>query len=156
MPLRVFGLLSLWLTEIFESLSFLVHSPCAFQGLAPQRHSRALTHLLHVAKSGVGAETLQRSPCGRVDLVEEHLAVGYQIHPAVVDSSMHLSMFVGMPDGKTRVPGKHSSGSLSQDDSHKNCKADKFYAEPSLDNIQNHFTKWTQHFSKLLALCDQI
>lgn len=36
----------------------------------------------------------------------EHLAVGYNAHPAVVDSSMHLGVFLSAPDGHTRVPGR--------------------------------------------------
>ena len=42
---------------------------------------------------------------GRVDRTLEHLRVGHHAHPAVTDSSMHLSLFLGGPDGETRVPG---------------------------------------------------
>ena len=35
----------------------------------------------------------------------EHAQVGYMSHPAVVDSSMHLSVFSSGADGRTRVPG---------------------------------------------------
>ncbi len=48
----------------------------------------------------------QGNPIGRVDRAEEHTAVGYRSHPAVVDSSMHLGVYLGSPDGRTRVPGK--------------------------------------------------
>ena len=35
----------------------------------------------------------------------EHAGVGYMSHPAVVDSSKHLSVFSSGADGQTRVPG---------------------------------------------------
>lgn len=43
---------------------------------------------------------------GTVRLCAEHVEVGYISHPAVTDSSMHLSVFWGGSDGRTRVPGK--------------------------------------------------
>ena len=43
---------------------------------------------------------------GKVELCAKHVDVGYISHPAVVDSSMHLSLFLGGSDGRTRVPGK--------------------------------------------------
>ncbi len=43
---------------------------------------------------------------GSVRLCPEHVEVGYVSHPAVMDSSMHLSVFFGKSDGRTRVPGK--------------------------------------------------
>lgn len=42
---------------------------------------------------------------GMVWLRAEHAAVGYMSHPAVVDSSMHLSVFSSGSNGQTRVPG---------------------------------------------------
>ena len=46
------------------------------------------------------------SMLGSVRLCAEHVEVGYMSHPAVTDSSMHLSIFLGGSDGRTRVPGK--------------------------------------------------
>ena len=43
---------------------------------------------------------------GKVELCAEHVEVGYISHPAMVDSSMHLSIFLGGSDGRTRVPGR--------------------------------------------------
>jgi len=48
------------------------------------------------------------SMLGTVELRAEHAQVGYISHPALVDSSMHLSIFLGGSDGRTRVPGKSS------------------------------------------------
>jgi hypothetical protein len=59
--------------------------------------------------SGGGHEEAGRgNAVGRVDLGHEHAKIGYLAHPAVVDSSMHLGVFVGSPDGRTRVPGEFS------------------------------------------------
>ena len=46
------------------------------------------------------------SMLGTVELRAEHAQVGYISHPAAVDSSMHLSIFLGGSDRRTRVPGK--------------------------------------------------
>lgn len=59
--------------------------------------------------SGGGHEEAGRgNAVGRVDLGHEHAKIGYLAHPAIVDSSMHLGVFVGSPDGRTRVPGEFS------------------------------------------------
>ena len=42
---------------------------------------------------------------GMIWLRAEHAEVGYISHPAVVDSSMHLSVFSSGADSQTRVPG---------------------------------------------------
>lgn len=47
----------------------------------------------------------QVNALGMVELHAEHAEVGHSSHPAVVDSSMHLSVFSPAADGQTRVPG---------------------------------------------------
>ncbi|BDA51455.1 probable oleandomycin polyketide synthase, modules 5 and 6 [Coccomyxa sp. Obi] len=53
----------------------------------------------------LGKHLANGNAIGRVDMDEEHARIGYSSHPAVVDSCMHLGLFVGSADGHTRVPG---------------------------------------------------
>ena len=74
-----------------------------------ERQATALLALCSIFSglSTHGQEDLARgNAVGRVDLEEEHARLGYISHPAVIDSCMHLGLFVGSPDGHTRVPGK--------------------------------------------------
>ena len=62
--------------------------------------------ILYGLSTHIGEDVARGNAVGRVDLEEEHARLGYISHPAVIDSCMHLGLFVGSPDGHTRVPGK--------------------------------------------------
>lgn len=71
-----------------------------------ERHVSTLLHIIFHGLSVHKEENVAReNAVGRVDLDEEHAKIGYISHPAVVDSCMHLGLFVGSPDGHMRVPG---------------------------------------------------
>ncbi len=71
----------------------------------PQLPVSALASTIRFSKTML--ENLARgNAVGRVDLDSKHARIGYVSHPAVVDSCMHLGVFVGSPDGHTRVPGE--------------------------------------------------
>ena len=55
--------------------------------------------------SAARAKPTAETALGMVWLRAEHAGVGYMSHPAVVDSSMHLSVFSSGADAQTRVPG---------------------------------------------------
>jgi len=87
---------------------------------SPQLQSRCLhvqdSPIIQQAKTSVNIKqsrlvatmTPAGSMLGAVELCAEHAQVGYISHPALVDSSMHLSIFLDGSDGRTRVPGKTS------------------------------------------------
>ena len=47
-------------------------------------------------------------PVARVHVADER-NVDYSCQPAVSDSSMHIGILAGQPDGKIRIPGEHHS-----------------------------------------------
>lgn len=79
--------------------------------LLQERQASALLRkrLTSDASVSLGKDQARGNAVARVDLDEEHARIGYISHPAVVDSCMHLGLFVGSPDGQTRVPGKSHS-----------------------------------------------
>lgn len=76
-----------------------------------QAHASALSRQTSLVASIRGVpktvpKPLTGNAVGTVELHAEHAEVGYISHPAVMDSSMHLSVFLGGSAGRTRVPGK--------------------------------------------------
>lgn len=71
-------------------------------GLPQQRGSSA--EMLDTG-SHILPEVRPEGPMARVYVEDERIA-GYCCNPAVADSSMHIGILAGTPDGKMRIPSK--------------------------------------------------